>query len=138
MTASNTNERTGGALVALSTELADAVERAGRWTVAIHARRRIPASGVMWRPGIVVGASHTMRRDEDISVTLPDGNTVSATLAGRDPGTDLAVLRLDDGASTAAGGGGGRAPGARGAPPAGAATRSRARFRYANEDVVVG
>ena len=103
MSASRTSERTaGGSLVALSTELADAVERAGQSTVAIHARRRIPSSGVLWRPGIVVTASHTVRRDEDITLTLPAGETVPATLAGRDPGTDIAVLRLAEGAPAAA------------------------------------
>jgi S1-C subfamily serine protease len=96
------SERTArSSLVALSTELADAVERAGRSTVAIHARRRIPSSGVVWRPGAVVTASHTVRRDEDITMTLPDGKTVPATLAGRDPSTDIAVLRLSEGASDA-------------------------------------
>ena len=99
MSASPTTERGAGALVALSTELADAVERAGRSTVAIHARRRIPSSGVLWRPGIVVAASHTVRRDDDITLTLPGGGTVAASLAGRDAGTDLAVLRLSDGAA---------------------------------------
>src|SRR2546428_5049517 len=81
-------------LQSLSTELADAVQSAGRAVVAIHARRRIPASGVHWRPGVVVATNHTISRDENISVTLPDGATAPATLAGRDPGTDLAVLKL--------------------------------------------
>lgn len=102
MTAPRTNERTASTLVALSTELADAVERVGHSTVAIHARRRIPSSGVVWRSGVVVAASHTVRRDEDISITLPDGTSVTATLAGRDPGTDLAVFRLPDNATSAA------------------------------------
>lgn len=102
MTAPHRSEGAGSTLVALSTELADAVERAGGWTVAIHARRRIPSSGVVWRSGVVVAASHTIRRDEDISITLPGGNTVAATLAGRDPGTDLAVFRLPDSAPTVA------------------------------------
>jgi S1-C subfamily serine protease len=102
MTVPRTNEHPGSALVALSTELADAVERVGRSTVAIHARRRIPSSGVVWRPGVVVAASHTVRRDEDISITVPDGDTVAVTLAGRDPGTDLAVFRLPDNVSSAA------------------------------------
>jgi S1-C subfamily serine protease len=101
MTVPRTNEHTASTLVALSTELADAVERAGRSTVAIHARRRIPSSGVVWRPGVVVAASHTVRRDEDISITLPDGDSVAVTLAGRDPGTDLAVFRLPDKAPSA-------------------------------------
>jgi len=81
-------------LQSLSTELADAVESAGRAVVAIHARRRIPASGVHWRAGVVVATHHTINRDDNITVTLPDGTTAPATLAGRDPSTDLAVLKL--------------------------------------------
>src|SRR2546428_1995270 len=81
-------------LQSLSTELADAVQAAGRAVVAIHARRRIPASGVHWRPGVVVATNHTISRDENITVTLPDGTTAPASLAGRDAGTDLAVLKL--------------------------------------------
>src|SRR2546428_9502478 len=81
-------------LQSLSTELADAVESAGRAVVAIHARRRIPASGVHWRPGVVVATNHTISRDENISVTLPDGATAPASLAGCDPTTVLAVLKL--------------------------------------------
>jgi S1-C subfamily serine protease len=85
-----------GLLAGLSNDLADAVEAAGRSVVAIHARRRIPSSGVCWRPGVVVAAHHTITRDDDIGIALPDGRTVTATLAGRDAGTDLAVLRLPD------------------------------------------
>ncbi len=81
-------------LQSLSTELADAVQSAGRAVVAIHARRRIPASGVHWRPGVIVATHHTISRDENITVTLPDGTTVPASLAGRDPSTDLAALKL--------------------------------------------
>jgi S1-C subfamily serine protease len=82
-------------LTALSDDLANAVEQAGRSVVAIHARPRIPASGVYWREGVVVATSHTIRRESDITITLPGGGTTRAQLAGRDGGTDLAVLRLD-------------------------------------------
>lgn len=85
----------GAELTALSNNLADAVDRAGRAVVAIHARSRIPASGIVWRKGVIVAADHTIRRDEDIVVTLSDGSRSAATLAGRDPTTDLAVLKLD-------------------------------------------
>ena len=81
-------------LESLSNELATAVEAGGRAVVAIHARRRIPASGVHWRQGVIVATHHTINRDENITVTLPDGTTAPVTLAGRDPSTDLAVLRL--------------------------------------------
>ncbi|HEY3013095.1 MAG TPA: trypsin-like peptidase domain-containing protein [Gemmatimonadales bacterium] len=84
-----------GTLAELSNDLADAVARVGRSVVAIQARRRIPSSGVVWGAGIVVAANHTITRDEDISVTLPDGDTTAATLSGRDPSTDLAVLRIE-------------------------------------------
>jgi S1-C subfamily serine protease len=93
---------TDGLLAGLSNDLAAAVETVGRSVVAIHARRRIPASGVVWQPGVVVAAHHTIQRDDDITVTLHDGSTTSATLAGRDPSTDLAVLRLAEGAAAPA------------------------------------
>src|SRR5215831_13346959 len=82
-------------LAALSQELAAAVDRAGRAVAAVHARPRFPSSGVIWRPGIIVTAEHTIRREEEITVTLPDGNEASATLAGSDAGTDIAVLKVD-------------------------------------------
>jgi S1-C subfamily serine protease len=83
-------------LVALSNELAAAVEQAGRFVVAVNARHRFGSSGVVWRPGVIVTAEHTIRRREEIAVTLADGRGATATLAGRDPGTDLAVLKLAD------------------------------------------
>lgn len=82
-------------LASLSLGFADAVERAGASTVAVHARHRIDASGVIWRPGLIVTADHAIRRDDDISITLPDGSTAPASLAGRDPDTDLAILRTE-------------------------------------------
>ena len=85
-------------LAGLSLDLAATSELVGRSVVAVHARRRIPSSGVMWRPGVVVAASHTINRDEDISVSLASGRSAAATLAGRDPSTDIAVLRVEDSA----------------------------------------
>ena len=82
-------------LVALSNELATAVETAGQTVVAVHGRPRVSSSGVHWQPGVIVTAEHTLRRDEDIRVTLADGRTIPAEIAGRDPGTDLAVLRTE-------------------------------------------
>jgi S1-C subfamily serine protease len=83
-------------LLSLSNDLAGAVERAARSLVAVHARPRLPSTGVHWRPGIVVTAEHTVRVDEEIRVAWPDGRAAPATLVARDPGTDLAVLRIDD------------------------------------------
>src|SRR5262245_30632570 len=82
------------ALLALSNDLAGAVERVSRSVVAVHARPRTPSSGVHWRQGVIVTADHTVKRDEEISVSLPDGRMIPAMLAGRDASTDLAVIKL--------------------------------------------
>ena len=81
-------------LAGLSSEIAAAVALAARHVVAVHARPRFSSSGVFWRPGVIVTAEHTIRREEEIAVTLPDGTNVPATLAGTDPGTDIAVLKI--------------------------------------------
>jgi S1-C subfamily serine protease len=60
----------------------------------------MPASGVAWSEDIVATAHHVVERDEEIKVGLPDGTTVSATLVGRDPTTDLAALRIEAGGLT--------------------------------------
>jgi S1-C subfamily serine protease len=88
------SESSSSTLAELSSQLAVAVETAGNSVVAIHARRRIPSSGIVWREGIVVSASHTVRRDDEIQVTLPNGDSTVATVAGRDPATDLIALRI--------------------------------------------
>jgi S1-C subfamily serine protease len=83
-------------LVGVSNELADAVERAGAGVVTVDARRRHPATGVVWTAeGLIITANHVVERDEEIEVGLPDGRTASAVLVGRDPGSDLALLRVE-------------------------------------------
>ncbi|MBE9181054.1 trypsin-like peptidase domain-containing protein [Oculatella sp. LEGE 06141] len=83
-------------LVALSNDLADAIAHAANAIVTVNARQRCSSSGVHWQPGIVVTADHTIKREEDITVTVADDRTLAATLVGRDSGTDLAVLRLQE------------------------------------------
>ncbi|MEM5434632.1 S1C family serine protease [Paraburkholderia diazotrophica] len=78
-----------------SDKLADIAGRIGRSVVAVHGRHRMPSSGVIWRRGVVVTAAHAIRREDGIKVTLSDGRTVAAVLAGLDAGTDLGVLKLD-------------------------------------------
>jgi len=82
-------------LASFSQELTAAAEKAGPSVVTVNARHRVPSSGIHWRRGIVVTANHTVRREDDITVLIHGGKRASAKLAGRDPGTDLAVLKLD-------------------------------------------
>jgi S1-C subfamily serine protease len=79
----------------LSKELAETTAKAGAHAVAVHTESRGSSSGVIWRPGIIVTAEHVLQRDEDIQLTLPDGNVAAAKLVGRDPSTDIAVLRCE-------------------------------------------
>lgn len=78
----------------VSDELSAAAAQAGASVVTVFARRRLPSSGVLWRKGVVVTADHTVQREEEISVFVA-GKRITAQLAGRDPGTDLAVLKIE-------------------------------------------
>ena len=82
-------------LTTLSNAMADAVERAGQVTVLVNARRRFPASGIIYTADMVLTADHVVEREDDINILLPNGQETPARLAGRDPGSDLALLRLD-------------------------------------------
>ena len=86
-------------LIDLSNALASETDRAAASIVAIHTEPRGSSSGVVWRNGIIVTAEHALRRDEEIHVTLPDGRVTTATLAGRDASTDLAVLKCAEAAA---------------------------------------
>jgi S1-C subfamily serine protease len=83
-------------LASLSEALADVVESAGKSVVRIEGRRRQTASGIVWSAdGMILTANHVVTRDENIQIGLPNGETVAGTLIGRDPSTDLAMLRVD-------------------------------------------
>jgi S1-C subfamily serine protease len=82
-------------LEALSLELKGLVATAGAHVVRVDARQGAAASGVVWSTdGVVVAAHHTLDEEAPIEVGLPSGEAVAAELVGRDPSTDLAVLRI--------------------------------------------
>jgi S1-C subfamily serine protease len=84
------------ALIELSGALADLTARTASNIVAVHTDSRGSSSGVIWRPGVIVTAEHALRLDQEIQVTLPEGSAVLAVLVGRDPSTDLAVLKCPE------------------------------------------
>jgi len=81
-------------LTDFSNGLTAAVEKGGASTILVDARKRYPASGIAYAEDFILTADHVVTREDDIKVTLPDGKSLSATLAGRDPGSDLALLKL--------------------------------------------
>ena len=84
----------GSPLLAFSDDVAELVERAASSIVAVHGGGRWPSSGIHWRSGVIVTAEEVLERDENIKLTLPGGRVADASLAGRDPTTDVAVLRF--------------------------------------------
>jgi S1-C subfamily serine protease len=85
----------GATLIEFSNELAEITQSLAPYVVSVRGRRHYPSSGLLWQSGVIVTANHTVHRDEDISITLADGTTSPATLVGRDPGRDLAILKLN-------------------------------------------
>lgn len=84
------------ALQNLSNALAETVTTAGPSIVRVEGRRRLASSGVIWSAdGLIITAHHTVEKEDNLQIGLPDGKTVAASLVGRDPTTDLAVLRAD-------------------------------------------
>jgi len=97
-------------LAAFARELSSLAERTAPAVVAVHGRRHAHSSGVHWRTDLVVTADHTLRRDEDITVSAATGAESAATLVGRDPGTDIALLKIEGLAAPAAQHGGAPPP----------------------------
>lgn len=77
----------------LSNQMADAVERVRTALVLVNGRQRQPASGVVYASDLVLTADHVLEREEDLTIQTHDGNTLPVQFVGRDPSTDLAVLR---------------------------------------------
>src|SRR3979490_394316 len=89
---------------AISNPRADAVQAAGAWTVRVQARRGPPASGIALAADLVLTADHVVdpAREDSIKIGLPDGSEVGASVVGRDPATDVAILRIASGSLTPA------------------------------------
>lgn len=85
----------GPSFHAILERAADLLDAIAPRLVTIHGRRRGTSSGFLWRPGLAVTAEEALEADEDVTITRPDGSQVAATLVGRDPSTDIALLRLE-------------------------------------------
>jgi S1-C subfamily serine protease len=84
------------ALIDLSNGFVNAVEQAGKSVVSVNEGGRAGVSGTVWRDGLIVTAEHTIRDQQELTIELPTGASSSATVIGRDPTTDVALLRLKD------------------------------------------
>jgi S1-C subfamily serine protease len=78
----------------VSDALSELVARAAGSVVAVHSGHS-RSSGFVWRSGLIVAADEAVAEDADVCVVLPGGETVAATVVGRDPTTDVALLRIE-------------------------------------------
>ena len=81
-------------LTSLSSALADVVARTAPSIVSVHSHRS-RSTGFVWKPGLIVTADEALADEGDAQIVLADGNTVAATIVGRDHTTDVALLRAD-------------------------------------------
>src|SRR6478609_9048096 len=84
---------TSDLLMTFSNQLADAVAAAAGSVVQVHGRRR-PASGLVYADDVVLTTVRALGREDGLRVRRPDGQALDAELAGWDPTTSLAVLRV--------------------------------------------
>src|SRR6476620_11825707 len=85
---------TAATLSAFSSAVASVAARAAPACVSVPSHRS-RASGFVWKPGLVVTADEALADEGEVSIKLPDGTTRSASIAGRDHTTDIALLRFD-------------------------------------------
>src|SRR5215468_1745004 len=78
-----------------SKDISNAVEQAGKSIVAVDGRGGHTSSGIVWRRDSILTAAHSIRHETRIGIIFGPGQTVTGRLAGRDRGTDTALIKLD-------------------------------------------
>ncbi|HEX4739983.1 MAG TPA: S1C family serine protease [Caulobacteraceae bacterium] len=81
-------------LAVFSKALADLTAATAASVVGVEGPRTL-ASGFVWRPGLVLCAEEALPEEGEFEVVLPGGTRRPARLAGRDPSTDIALLRVE-------------------------------------------
>src|ERR1700675_1556692 len=81
-------------LTQLSNALAARAEAAKNAIVAVRLRHERHITGMVWRPDVVVASEQSLPRKDDFELVAAGGSVLAAKIAGRDPSTNIAVLRL--------------------------------------------
>lgn len=89
------------ALASLSSALTTTVADAAPALVSVHSHRS-RATGFVWKPGLVITADEALADEGEITLIFADGSEKTATIAGRDHTTDIALLRFDGSATSPA------------------------------------
>src|SRR5258705_10825274 len=81
-------------LAQFSNALAARAEAAKNAVVAIRLAHGRHMTGLVWRPEIVIASEQSLPRKDDFELVAAGGSVLTAKIAGRDPSTNIAVLRL--------------------------------------------
>src|SRR5260370_7712184 len=81
-------------LTQFSNALATGAEAAKGATAAVRLRHERHITGMVWRPDVVVVSEQSLPRKDDFELVAAGGSVLAAKIAGRDPATNIAVLRL--------------------------------------------
>jgi S1-C subfamily serine protease len=82
-------------LATFSDNTAELLARVRPAVVGVSSRAGPLCSGAIWRSQVIVTSEQALGHDEVLTVTLDDGVETTATVVGRDPTTNTAVLRID-------------------------------------------
>jgi S1-C subfamily serine protease len=96
------SQEPSNALIDHSNAIASLVADARAYTATVYGRRRLPGTGIVWANDLIVTANHIVERDDEIEVMAGEAERTAATLVGRDPAGDIAVLRVEGGSFSAA------------------------------------
>jgi S1-C subfamily serine protease len=81
-------------LLTLSADLAGLVRDVAPSLVSIQSARA-RSTGFSWRPGLIVAAENALADNGENSIIAHDGASGPAHIVGRDPSTDVALLRIE-------------------------------------------
>ncbi len=92
---SSTSSDPAASLATLSDAMERAVAAASAHVASLAWGRRGGLSAILWRAGVLVTSEQSLPDADHYDATLPGGSHARATLAGRDPSTNVAVLRVE-------------------------------------------
>jgi S1-C subfamily serine protease len=81
-------------LTQFSNALAARAEAAKNAVVAIRLAHGRHITGMAWRSDIVVASEQSLPRKDEFEIVAAGGSVLNAAIAGRDPSTNVAILRL--------------------------------------------
>ena len=87
------DKNSSSALLAFSTALADLIRASAPSLVSVQSERA-QSTGFSWRPGLIVAAENALSDDGEVSIVAHDRTSNPAQIVGRDPSSDVALLRV--------------------------------------------